>query len=230
MSNVVFLMLSSFLVASGQPHSTVFRNQIETMPVKLEKAIRIIGEQSFDIHIEGGVLATASGKFHYNDSGRKQMIRMLYKMTGSDQPTTSDIKQIVYSNDSANGALAFVVFRFGIVVLAPDNIDEDKHIRGIESGDGYEIFRHENAIFLSTNGSMVASTPATLLIVTPRDMIAISYKGRFGNDARLLEKPNITGSGFPEIVLLRDPVLRDQRGIIKLEINLDSFSIAGVDN
>lgn len=213
-------------VAGATKTTTAPKNE---MKITYENGIKIVGEPTFDIRIKDGILNTASGKINYNGNARQDIANILKEFSGSEIPTNNDIKQIVYANDKVKGNVAYLILKHGIVFVAPE-YKGGEQIGGTRCDDKTDVFTHTGAIFVAENGSIVASTPTTLLVLTPNDMWSISYTSRFGNASLPLQRPTISGGATPEIAVLRDPVLRDSNGAIKLEINLNTLRIDGVDD
>ena len=99
----------------------------------------------------------------------------------------------------------------------------------ISSLDGSKVFTHEGAIFIAPNGSIVATTHSTLLVITPNDILSVTYESLFGKIPPL-KRPTITGGRNPDEVFIRDETMMSATDVVRLALNLKTLGITVEDD
>jgi len=95
--------------------------------------------------------------------------------------------------------------------------------------DNSSIFTHEGAIFIAQNGSIVGTTPTTLLVITPNDVLSVTYDELFGKTLPF-KKPTISGSSDLKLVFIRDPTMSNNTDAVRLELDLETLKVRVSDD
>ena len=106
---------------------------------------------------------------------------------------------------------------------------EKSAVTSLSAKDGSKIFTQRDAIFVSKDGSIVATTPTTLLIITSTEGFSIAYQSLFGNIPPL-ENPTISASNDQNIVLIRDPTMTNATSKVRLELDLNTLKVKVSDD
>jgi hypothetical protein len=120
---------------------------------------------------------------------------------------------------------SYLIYPRGILLTYAD--EQGPLMKAVTSLDESKIFFHDGAIFVAKNGSIVATTPTTLLVITPKEVISVTYKASFGEVSNL-KRPYIGRGTDDDHAELRDEVIKDEKGPIKLVMRLSSFEIEGI--
>ncbi|MCX8194780.1 MAG: hypothetical protein N3G22_01590, partial [Candidatus Micrarchaeota archaeon] len=159
-------------------------------PVRYENGVKIIGEKLFDFGFdyENKVVYIDYQGSRYTtkikgEKGRTNML-LLELMLGTP------LKQKIYHEVEGLAKNLYLVFESGIVELSFKTKVEIIGVYIAGASDDSKIFLHDGAIYVSPNGSIVATTPTTLLMITPKEVVSSTYKRLFGLDIKL-EKPYI---------------------------------------
>lgn len=182
-------------------------------------APKIIGKKTFEVDLKNGILTFS----HVKKGSETVTIDMDLRKLNSNINPNAEIKQRIYTK-SDDGV--FLIFESGILAAFPEpnNIDGKGTIAYTSASDGSKIFGHRGATFLSEDGSILATTPTTLLILNPnnKDVIEVSYKTLFG-DVSPLVMPVFSQGKDKNHVDLRDEVIKDGDKQVKITITLDNF-------
>lgn len=197
------------------------------MKVTYENGIKIVGEKTFDIDIRGDSLYILNVKFADGRvvSAGKDKKEILAKM-GLKNATSKDIKEIIYTTEFETSLKkAYIIFETGIME-AVDRLEDLKNIFGhhIVADDRSKIFTHENAIFLAKDGSIVATTPTTLLVITPNYKLSVTYESLFGAIPPF-KKPTISEGRTLGEVFIRDETMRNETNAVRLELDMKTLEI-----
>jgi hypothetical protein len=188
------------------------------LPVRYENGIKIVGEKFFELTIENGILYIS--KFNLGD-GRVASYEADPKEdpnSGEISTSTKDIKQIVYTILELKGKGGYFISDQQIIFVHP-GLDSTKII-SVGPRDGSRIFTHDGAIFIAPNGSIVATTPATLLMITSHKTVSWTYESMFGK-VPPLRRPQVSQGIEEGHADLRDEAIRIKGAKpIKLDINL----------
>jgi predicted GH43/DUF377 family glycosyl hydrolase len=184
--------------------------------IKIPEAPKIIGERNFDVDLKDGVLTFARVK---KGAGTVTMDIDLGELK-LNIPTNAEIKQRIYTT---GGDGVFLIFESGILAAFPEP-NRKGTFAYTSVSDGSKIFNHQGATFLSEDGSALATTPTTLLVLNPnnKDVIAVTYKTLFG-DVPPLVMPVFSQGKDKNHVDLRDEVIKDGEKQVKVTLTLDKF-------
>ncbi len=101
------------------------------------------------------------------------------------------------------------------------------YMKASRAADNSRIFAYAGALFVAPSGAIVASTTTTLLIITPTYIKSATYKDMFGVEGNL-QRPYIAAGNAPDLAELRDVTIKDDKGAIRLVINLTKFQVDGI--
>jgi hypothetical protein len=203
---------------------TVSQKMENGMKVTYENGIKIVGEKAFDVEIKDGILSFRGIKVNGDYVEITADVKDEFKAKGI---SLGDIKQKIYFSDAKYGNGVYLVFDNAIVGTFPNNGKGTKTLAGfIAPSDNSRIFLHDGAIFVTPNGSIVATTPTTLLIVTLSlsNSLNMTYLELFGKIPDL-KGPNISGSADANIVFVRDETMQDGTNVVRLEIDLNTLKV-----
>lgn len=138
----------------------------------------------------------------------------LKKITGSDNLSEKDVLRKI---ETPLGGVPGFYYVFKNAVLRVSVGDDRDKVGG--TGIIGEIFTHEGAIFIAKDGSLVASSPSSILVMTPTEITNAPYRSLFG-DVPMLVKPRISGGRDDNHVDIRDEVITDGVNRLKIVVEL----------
>ena len=149
-------------------------------------------------------------------------------------PETASDNLVKKKIDVVDGKAEGVCLVFENAILRVTvEVNKDKtgtvNASGSKSNDGSQIFTHDGAIYTSSNGSIVATTPTTLLVITPNERLSNTYESLFGKGPSL-KNPTISGGRNPAEVFIRDETMADAKGTLRLELDLNTLNIKVTDD
>ena len=144
-------------------------------------------------------------------------------------PETASDNLVKKKIDVVDGKAEGVCLVFENAILRVTvEVNKDKtgtvNASGSKSNDGSQIFTHDGAIYTSSNGSIVATTPTTLLVITPNERLSNTYESLFGK-IPLFKRPTISGGRNPDEVFIRDETMTNGTEAVRLELNLKTLNI-----
>lgn len=189
--------------------------------VTYENGVKIVGEKTFDAAIKNGI--------PYIDGEEYEIDTTVVKGIGSmqllkDLDKNEKLQYIRFSNFGDEKRIAYFIYESGIFSISKDN-EGGVQFRGVIAKDGSKMFLHDAAVFLAKNGSIVATTPTTLLIITPKEAWGIAYEKLLKTKLPPLERPYISKGGTDDYVHIGDPTIKDGQQMYKIEVRLSDFEV-----
>lgn len=180
-------------------------------------APKIIGKKTFEVDLKNGILTFSNVK----KGSETVTVDIDLRSINSNINPNAEIKQRLYTK---SGDGVFLIFESGILAAFPESNDGKSKIAYTSSSDGSKIFGHRGATFLSEDGSILATTPTTLLLLNSnnKDVVEVTYKTLFG-DVPLLVMPVFSQGKDKNHVDLRDEIIKDGDKQVKITITLDNF-------
>lgn len=152
------------------------------------------------------------GQLFFEGLGNVDVKDIVKMITGNENASEKDVIRKINTVRSDIGPGVYYIFEKGILG-AFVNKDGNSVTFGVGGHDA--IFTHEGAIYVTENGLIFASSPTTLLMVTPSGVISTRYEDDFGK-VPLLKRPIFTKGSGADHVDLRDPVM----GKLKMQISV----------
>jgi hypothetical protein len=119
-----------------------------------------------------------------------------------------------------DGRGVHLIYKSGILTIT------DKKSVMTGAADGSTIFTQDGAIFVAKDGSIVATTPTTLLLITSGYAKSTTYEQLFGaGNVPALKGPTIGKGNDDNYVDLRDAVLYNEKEKLKFQIQLVPFEV-----
>ena len=171
------------------------------------------------IAIEDGKLIFRGVSAHEKHGDASVDISKLLEVVGLTDATTANIKWQQLRIINGEKKAYFVVETERMSVLMSSNPDfekgDDTWGRALYAPDGTKIFSNSDAICVTDDGSVVATTPTTLLIIQTGmkgKKFAHTYKEMFGEDVDNLKNPRFNRSTTNDTVELRDETMITPQG------------------
>lgn len=217
--------VKNLLLGQGKkPSIAMMKGPQAKIPVPKEN--KILGSENFEkVELKDGVLYITNLK--YGDKLQNQQINLRGMRKDIENSATwgreldkfpEAVPKGIFGTTLGGGG-SYLIYEQGIMYVG-----KDRYYRTIWSGDDSRIFTHDGAIFLAKDGSIVATTPTTLLVITSKEVWSVTYKKLFGDDTPNLEKP-FTGAGKNDnLVDLRDSAINGSKNL-KLEVQLSPIQV-----
>lgn len=115
----------------------------------------------------------------------------------------SSIKQIIYTAVEELGNCAYVISENQIIRLNPNFAIDSVNTGTIVPIDGSKIFTHDEAIYVSSDGTLFLTTNTMILVVKSKTMIQAKYADSFEGIPPLVH-PTIREGKWPDVAEVRD--------------------------
>lgn len=195
------------------------------LPVRYENGIKIVGNKTFNVEIRDDSLYIRNfgGLDFAVDIKRARNMGIL------ETSSTKEIRQLHYQSVGKRGSGVYIIFEYGITFVVPDV--QRERLKGVHtrSPDGSKIFLHDGAIYVAPDGSIIATTPTTLLMITPNEAISYTYREIFGVDLNL-KRPYMKRGKDDNHAELTDETLKENGKQIKFVIETNPFEIEGMED
>ena len=186
------------------------------------------------IAIENGKLIFKGISAHGKTGSASVDISKWLKVAGLTDVTTENIKWHEFRIINGEKKAYFVIETESISVLMSSNPDfekgDDTWGKAVCATDRTKILRNPGAVFVTEDGTIVATTPTTLLMIqTGIDgkKFSRTYKEMFGEDVDNLKNPRFSGSATNDVVELRDETFVTQLGN-KVVITIPIYNWDGI--
>ena len=191
------------------------------------------------IEIANGELTFKGINIHGRRGNATVDVKGFFDTFGITDATTENIKWVEFRIINGEKKAYFVVETELMSVLVTSNPDFEKTNdtwgKAMLATDISKIFTHPGAIYIATDGAVVATTPTTLIIIQAGPYgkkFSRTYKKMFGEEVDNLKNPRFNRSTIENTVELRDETFITQKGnkvVITIPIyNWDGIS-ASVD-
>jgi len=184
-------------------------------PTKMDMGkVKVVGEKTFDVEINGDIVYLKNIKI-----GDK-LCEISDNLSTEDASNTKlawkpgELRQIIYTKMNSWNSVAFV-FESSVIALIP-YMKENKLELGVAAAhadDGSRIFKEEDCLLILTDGTVLATTPTTPLVVSGYGASKGTYQDIFG-DVPELTNPRFTQGNAPNTAELKDPTMRGVKMII----------------
>ncbi|MDI6803014.1 MAG: hypothetical protein QME58_04095 [Bacteroidota bacterium] len=131
-------------------------------------------------------------------------IKIVGEKTFDIEIKKGDIKQIIYTNIDGVGNCAYVVAENWIDRVTPNSSFDTVHVGTLKPKDGSKIFTHDGAIYVSSDGTLFATTNTMILIMKTNTVIQRKYADRFGDGFPRLTRATIREGNGSDVVDVRD--------------------------
>lgn len=196
----------------------------DTMGTGPSTGPKIIGEKYFDVEVKGDSIYLSNITFD-GVKGRFELKESIELKKGFE------LKQIIYADIANQGKGAYLIFDDAILQVIPSYKIEGLIFSTTHSFDSTKIFIHDKAIFLVENGAILASTSSTLLYITSKKAVSITYKELFGSSALDLIKPYFKQGENENVIYLRDKSIVGFNGEkYAIKINIKDLTYEVVDD
>lgn len=214
--------VAAFVMAITPIFATLGQEKGKQQNERIENGVKIVGEKYFDVGRHENYLYLY--KLKINGELKDVRIDMSKDSTESFIWNGSPIRQLIYTKLDGLESV-YLVFEKGIICVSFDKDRMVPRSGALRSSDGSKLFLHDGAVFVAADGSILATSPTTLLVNTSNGTINSTYREMFG-DVPPLKKPIFSRGKNDDYVDLRDAAIMDGNRKLKIQIDLTKLEVA----